>query len=251
MLIAEQLLSTTSYLMVRDHIDRVIRHLAQLARDCAQDPKAHYYRIRDEQFNPRRQRIFNGDAPQSARYTPALAAKLIYLNRTGFNGLFRLNSRGRFNVPIGRYANPLICDRENLRLVAQALSIARADISQAGFESVLDRAVAGDFLYFDPPYAPLSRTALFTSYTATGFGQADQERLQRVVVELARRGCWVVLSNSTAPEIADLYDGNRTAEAVGLRAYRVSARRAINSKASARGKVSEYLISNVPRDTEH
>ena len=239
------------YLVVRDHIDAVIRHLRKLAREHVQDPKAHYYRIRDEQFNPQRQRIFNGHAPQSARYTPALAAKLIYLNRTGFNGLFRLNSRGLFNVPIGRYANPLICDRENLRLVAQALTVARADVSQAGFESVLDKAKAGDFLYFDPPYAPLSRTALFTSYTAAGFGQSDQERLQSVVVELARRACWVVLSNSTAPEIADLYDGNRAAEAVGLRAYRVSARRAINSKASARGKVSEYLISNVPRDTEH
>ena len=235
------------YLMVREQVESIIRHLARLAGEYRQDPKAHYYRVRDEQFNPQRRRIFNGMGPDSSRYTPALAAKLIYLNRTGFNGLFRLNSRGLFNVPLGRYSNPRICDRENLRLVSRALTEARAHISQAGFESVLDHAEVGDFLYFDPPYAPLSRTALFTSYTAAGFSPADQTRLQAVVVELARRGCWVVLSNSTAPEIADLYDGNPAADAAGLKAYQVPARRAINSNASRRGQVMEYLISNVPR----
>ena len=238
------------YLMVRDRAEPVIRHLVKLSAAYRQGPKEHFYRVRDGQFNPQRRRIFNGQGPQSSRYTPALAAKLIYLNRTGFNGLFRLNSKGLFNVPLGRYTNPLICDRENLRLVSQALVEAQADIAQAGFETVLDRAQAGDFLYFDPPYAPLSRTALFTSYTAAGFSLADQARLQEVVVELARRGCWVVLSNSTAPEIADLYDGNPAAEAAGLKAYQVPARRAINSNASRRGKVMEYLISNVPRQPD-
>ena len=139
--------------------------------------------------------------------------------------MFRLNSQGLFNAPIRRYANPLICNRKNLRLVALALTAARADVYQAGFESVLDRAQAGDFLYFDPPYAPISRTAMFTSYTAAGFSLADQRRLQTVVITLARRGCWVVLSNSTAPEIADLCDGNREAAAVGLKTYKVRARR--------------------------
>ena len=237
------------YLMVRDHIDAVIRHLAKLATEYRQDPKAHYYRVRNEQFNPQRQRIFNGTGPQSSRYTPALAAKLVYLNRTGFNGLFRLNNRGLFNVPIGRYSNPLICDRENLRAASQALIGARVDISQAGFESVLDRARPDDFLYFDPPYAPLSKTSQFTSYTAGGFSLADQRRLQEAVIELARRGCWVLLSNSTAPEIADLYDSSAAASSAGLRAFKVPARRAINSNASRRGEVMEYLITNVPRAT--
>ena len=238
------------YLMVRDRVEPVIRHLAKLSAGYRREPKEHYYRVRDEQFNPGRQRIFNGDGPKSSRYTPALAAKLIYLNRTGFNGLFRLNSKGLFNVPLGRYTNPLICDRENLRHVSSALSQVRANVAQAGFETVLDQARAGDFLYFDPPYAPLSRTALFTSYTAAGFSLVDQARLQELIVELARRGCWVVLSNSTAPEIAALYDGNPAADGAGLKAYLVPARRAINSNASRRGKVMEYLISNVPRQRE-
>jgi DNA adenine methylase Dam len=138
-----------------------------------------------------RRGIFNGDRPKSSLYTPTLAAKLIYLNRTGFNGLFRLNSQGQFNVPLGRYTNPQICDRENLERVRAALTETRADICQAPFETVLDRAESGDFVYFDPPYVPLSRTSLFTSYTADGFSPTDQRRLQQVTIELGRRGCWV------------------------------------------------------------
>ncbi len=142
------------YLTVRNQVAAVIRHLTRLAAEYRRSPKEHYYRVRDTQFNPQRRRIFNGNSPESLRYTPALAAKLIYMNRTGFNGLFRLNSKGLFNVPLGRYANPLICDRDNLTLVSQALTDTRADITRAGFEAVLDRAQAGDFLYLDPPYAP-------------------------------------------------------------------------------------------------
>ena len=171
---------------------------------------------------------------------------LIYLNRAGFNGLFRLNSHGGFNVPIGRYKNPLICDADNLRAVARALR-ANVTLVQDNFESVLAHAKRGDFVYFDPPYAPMTRTALFTSYTSTGFSLEDQERLQQVVVELAARGCWVLLSNSTAPDITRLYDGNPEAVAVGLRAHKVPARRAINSDAAKRGKVLAYLITNIPR----
>src|SRR5262245_24010438 len=235
------------YVMVRDQAGRLLRHLTKLAHDYKQNPKVHYYTIRDRRFNPERRRIFNGDRPKSSLYTPTLAAKLIYLNRTGFNGLFRLNSQGLFNVPLGRYTNPQICDRENLERVRAALTETRADICQAPFETVLDRAEPGDFVYFDPPYAPLSRTSLFTSYTADGFSPTDQRRLQQVTIELGRRGCWVLLSNSTAPEIVELYDGNREAEAVGLRAYKVPAKRAINSDAAGRGEILEYLISNVPR----
>ena len=233
------------YLMVRDRVTEVIRHLGRLAAGYERNPKQHYYRVRDEQFNPMRERNLRGQAPTSARYTPKLAAQLIYLNRTGFNGLFRLNSKGGFNVPIGRYSNPLICDRRNLRAVSDALRDTQARIAEAGFEAVLDDAQPGDFVYFDPPYAPLSRTAQFTSYTADGFATADQARLQRVIIELAQRNVWVVLSNSTAQEIADLYDHSPEAKAAGLRAHKVPARRAINSKASARGEVLEYLITNV------
>jgi len=170
---------------------------------------------------------------------------LIYLNRTGFNGLFRLDATGGFNVPIGRYANPRICDAHNLERVSKALN-GRVSLSCEGFESVLQHATEGDFVYLDPPYAPLSSTAQFTAYTAGGFTLKDQRKLQTVVCELSKRRCGVLLSNSTAPEIADLYDGNSDAVAAGLVAHKVSARRAINSDPSKRGGVSEYLITNIP-----
>ncbi len=131
-------------------------------------------------------------------YTPQLAAMLIYLNRTGFNGLFRVNARGEFNVPAGRYERPKIVDREKLARVARALSAARLQLRWGSFESVTEIAAPGDFVYFDPPYAPVSRTANFTSYTGPRFDAEDQRRLQRIVIALARRGCSVVLSNSTA-----------------------------------------------------
>ena len=234
------------YLTVRNRTAQVIRHLSRLASDYKADPHEHYYAVRDKRFNPARRRIFNGTGPDSGRYTPSLAAMLIYLNRTGFNGLFRLNSQGGFNVPIGRYKNPQICNADNLRAVATALGT-NVTLMQDNFESVLTHAGRGDFVYFDPPYAPLTRTALFTSYTAAGFSSEDQERLQQVVIDLASRGCWVLLSNSTAPDITRLYARNREASAVGLRAHKVPARRAINSDPSKRGKVLEYLITNIPR----
>ena len=234
------------YLSVRSSATQVIRHLERLASAYKANPHEHYYTVRDKRFNPARRRIANGSGPDSRRYTPALAAMLIYLNRTGFNGLFRLNSQGGFNVPIGRYKNPQICNADNLRAVAKALG-AHVTVAHDNFESVVTHAKRGDFVYFDPPYAPLTRTALFASYTAKGFSLEDQERLQQVVIELASRGCWVLLSNSTAPDITRLYDGTREAVAAGLRAHKVSARRAINSDPSKRGKVLEYLITNIPR----
>jgi DNA adenine methylase len=167
----------------------------------------------------------------------------IFLNRTGFNGLFRVNARGGFNVPAGRYHRPKIADRAKLTRVAGALS--GATLLCGSFEVVRDEAAAGDFVYFDPPYAPLSRTAAFTSYTALRFDAADQERLQQIVIDLARRGCHVLLSNSTAREIAALYEKSAAARRAGLRATRVPARRAINSNAARRGGVDEFLITNI------
>lgn len=234
-------------LRLRDEAHAVIGHLRKLAAGYAAAPEEHYYRIRDEVFNPARAAITNGRHPRPEAYSPELAGMLIYLNRTGYNGLFRLNSSGLFNVPRGRYKNPRICDEENLRRVSSTLSELSVKMEHASFDTVLRFARAGDFIYFDPPYAPLSTTAHFTSYTSDGFGSEDQQRLQQVMIELAKRGCHVVLSNSTAPEIAALYDGNADAEKVGLRAHTVPARRAINSNASRRGHVLEYLITNLPR----
>ena len=236
-------------LRLRDDPHAVIGCLRKLEAGYAAAPEEHYYRIRDEVFNPARAAITNGRHPRPERYSPELAGMLIYLNRTGYNGLFRLNSSGLFNVPRGRYKNPRICDEENLRRVCSTLSELSVKMEHASFDTVLGSARAGDFIYFDPPYAPLSTTAHFTSYTSDGFGSEDQQRLQQVMIELAKRGCHVVLSNSTAPEIAALYDGNADAERAGLRAHIVPARRAINSNASRRGHVDEYIISNVSKRT--
>jgi DNA adenine methylase len=230
------------YETVRDAPEDVLRELDALAAAHARGGSREYYAVRDTRFNPLR------DARRAADgrigYTPALAAMLIYLNRTGFNGLFRLNSRGAFNVPAGRYERPNIADRDKVMCVAAALGNPRVRLMWGSFERVLDVAAGGDFIYFDPPYAPLSRTANFTAYTSSRFDGDAQVRLQQVVIALARRGCHVVVSNSTAEEIAALYESSGEARAAGLRATRVPARRAINSNAQRRGVVDEFLISN-------
>jgi len=231
------------YEAVRSRPDEVSRELDRLAADHARGGQAQYYAVRDQQFNPIRDRLRQGDG--RIAYTPQLAAMLIYLNRTGFNGLFRLNARGDFNVPAGRYDRPKIADRERLARVAGALSGSRLRLEWGSFESVLHIAAPGDFVYFDPPYAPLSRTANFTGYTALRFGARDQQRLQEIVIAVAAKGCSVLLSNSTADQIAALYDQNAEARAAGLRAIRVPARRAINRNGAGRGTVDEYLISNL------
>ncbi|HEY3381708.1 MAG TPA: Dam family site-specific DNA-(adenine-N6)-methyltransferase [Vicinamibacterales bacterium] len=239
------------YRAVRDQAEVLIRGLRTLAKERQSDPAVHYYDVRDRRFNPMRSHLRDQEPrPLADAYTPELAAMLIYLNRTGFNGLFRQNARGGFNVPVGRYVNPRICDAANLRNAAAALSRTRTRILLGDFSTVLGQAKVDDFVYFDPPYAPLSATASFTSYTSGGFGEEEQVRLQKVVIDLANRGCKVVLSNSTAPLIERLYERDETARRAGLSAHRVPARRAINSKASARGQVLEYIITNVPERGE-
>ena len=231
---------------LRDNREAVIDHLQELAAERVDAPEEHYYGVR-ERFNGARAATLGAGRPQAELYTATLAAMLIYLNRTGFNGLFRVNARGLFNVPRGRYRNPRICDEHNLRRASEALSTLEAKVDYAKYDAVLDVAEPGDFVYLDPPYAPLSSTASFTSYTADRFDAGDQRHLQRVVIELAERHCHVVLSNSTAPEIAALYDGNAEAERAGIRAHSVPARRAINSNAARRGPIQEYVITNVTR----
>jgi DNA adenine methylase len=224
----------------------VIAALVEHEREHRRAPRDHFYRVRDQLFNPWRMPLFGRDGHRVEEYPTDLAAMFIYLNRTAFNGLFRLNSRGGFNVPVGRYVNPRICDSDNLRAVSSVLVQPNVTVAYDSFERILDRAGSGDLLYFDPPYAPLSETANFTGYTAAGFNDFHQRQLQQVAIELAKRGCYVIMSNSTAPIIRELYDRDRTARAAGLRAHRVKARRAINSRADKRGDVAEYVISNVP-----
>ena len=230
------------YQTVRDSIDELLGELLRLASEHERLGSALYYDVRDKRFNPQRAALSpNG----SFSYNPALAAMFIYLNRTGYNGLFRLNADGQFNVPAGRYAAPRICDESNLRHVAAALQRPGVAVEHLRFDRVVDNPKCGDFVYFDPPYAPLSRTARFTNYTAEGFDREDQEKLRDTMIELSRRRCHVVMSNSTAPEISELYEGSQEVKAAGLRCYRVLARRAINSNARRRGVVEEYVITNV------
>lgn len=167
----------------------------------------------------------------------AIASRFIFLNRTCFNGLYRVNSKGGFNVPYGKYTNPLICDEGNLIKVSKSLK--NIDIKHQDYKEVLRNAKKGDFVYFDPPYYPVSKTSSFTSYTAEAFLDKEQTELRDTVLELNKRGCFVMLSNSDTPFINQIYSGHK-----GIRVNKVEAGRAINSKGSGRGKITEVLVTN-------
>jgi DNA adenine methylase len=162
-----------------------------------------------------------------------VAAWFVYLNKTGFNGLYRVNKHDRFNVPFGRYKNPKICDARTLRACSEAL--ADTDLRVGDFEKIARRAKRGDFVYFDPPYAPLSATSSFTSYTSKGFDLDEQTRLRDLALDLKGRGVDVLLSNSSAPSVRKLY-------ARGFEVFEVAATRMLNSKATGRGAITELVI---------
>lgn len=167
----------------------------------------------------------------------AVASRFIFLNRTCFNGMYRVNSKGGFNVPFGKYENPLICDEVNLRKVSKSLK--GIEIKHQDYKEVLKKAKKGDFIYFDPPYYPVSKTASFTSYTKESFLDKEQIELRDTFLELNKRGCFVMLSNSDTPFINKIYSGFK-----GIRITKVEAGRAINSDASGRGKITEVLVTN-------
>ncbi len=167
------------------------------------------------------------------------AARFIYLNRTAFNGMYRVNKSGKFNVPFGRYNNPLICDETNIRRVASVLK--NTKVSNTSYKYVLNEAKKGDFVYFDPPYYPVSRTASFTTYSNDVFLEKEQKELRDAFIELNNRGCFVMLSNSDTPFIKKIFSKYKDK---GIIINKVSANRAINSNASKRGKVFEVLVTN-------
>jgi DNA adenine methylase len=162
------------------------------------------------------------------------ASRSIYLNKTGYNGLYRVNSKGYFNVPFGRHKNPKICDAENLRKVSQVLK--NVEIYLGSFEICLKFAEKNDFIYLDPPYYPLSDTALFTSYTKNIFDKKSQLELYKVFKELDQRGCYLMLSNSYSEFILDLYKD--------FKIVTLKAKRNINSISQNRGLINEVLILN-------
>lgn len=205
-----------TYLAVRDHPGELIERLKEHA---AQHSPEYYYMVR---------------AQHNLTDPLTIAARTIYLNKTCFNGLWRVNRRGEFNVPIGRYAKPAICDAANLRACHHAL--AGVEIRCQDYAAITPQA--GDFVYLDPPYDPVSRTASFTAYGMMGFGEKDQEALADFCGALGASGVMFMLSNSHTPFIRSLY------EARGFQVDVVRAPRAVNSKASARGSVEEVIVTN-------
>ncbi|MEM6533656.1 MAG: DNA adenine methylase [Myxococcota bacterium] len=204
-----------AYRAIRDDVDSVIEELR--AHEATEE---HFYAVRGQERE--------GMAPAES------TARTIFLNRTCFNGLYRVNRKGQFNVPFGRYANPKICDADNLRAVSAALQ--GVEIEHRSAFEIVKRAHKGDLVYFDPPYDPVSKTASFTSYTRHGFGDSEQEKLAQVCRDLDRKGVHFVLSNSDTEFIRSLYQG--------FRIEQVYVRRPINSRADRRGPVAEVLVSN-------
>ncbi|OEH94058.1 DNA adenine methylase [Bacillus solimangrovi] len=162
------------------------------------------------------------------------AARILYLNKTCFNGLYRVNSKGQFNVPFGKYKLPNIVNEKVLRSVNTYLNQHQVTITNDDFAETVSDAKKGDFVYFDPPYVPINRTSSFTGYSKTGFGMDEQERLRDVFINLAERGCHIILSNSYTPYIRELYRD--------FRIETVQASRIINSKGNSRGKIFEAVI---------
>lgn len=210
-----------TYKVIQNNIDDLIIEL----RKHKNDPD-HFYKIRDLDRSEDFEKLTSIEK----------SSRLIYLNKTCFNGLFRVNSQGQFNVPFGKYKNPQIVNEAVLRAVHNYLNTANVTILNEDFEKSLSKAKKGDFIYIDPPYDPLSNTSSFTGYNLDGFNRDDQERLRDVFEELDKRGCKVLLSNSATDFIKDLYKDYHIEI--------VSASRNINSIASKRGKIDEVLVMN-------
>ncbi len=220
------------YKIVRDSVDELIEKLRYHQLKNSQE---YYYQIRSLDRQPQKYETLS---------PVEKAARIIYLNKTCYNGLFRVNSQSQFNVPYGKYKNPNILDEGVLKSVSNYLNKYQIEILDGDFEKAVIDAKKGDFIYFDPPYDPVSNTASFTSYYLNGFNQEEQKRLKEVFDNLDEKGCYLMLSNSRTDFILELY-GNYEENF-----QNVTASRNINSKACKRGKVNEILILNYkPEDS--
>lgn len=164
------------------------------------------------------------------------AARILYMLRVDFNGLYRVNSKNQFNVPYGRYKNPKIVDVDLLYQISEYLNENDIEILQTDFAEAVKDAQTGDFVYFDPPYIPLNETSSFTSYTHEGFSYEEQIRLRNTFKELTERGVYAMLSNSSSPLVEELYKD--------FNIYFVEAQRTNGAKSSSRGKISEIIVTN-------
>lgn len=211
----------TTYVVIRDRVEELISALEEHAKEYESDRSSYYYKVRSEE---------PGD-PVSR------SARMIFLNRTCFNGLYRVNGKGKFNVPMGRYANPAIVNAPNLRAVSRIMRARDVTVRCGDFSAVLDEAREGDFVYMDPPYEPVSRTAQFTSYTKVNFTRDDLKRLARLCQDLHAAGCSVLCSNSNTAQVRELFDDDWTI-------MEIAANRTINSNRKRRAGHTELLIRN-------
>ncbi len=211
-----------AYVTIRDNLNGLLKSLQKHSDNYFSDSKSYYYSIRE--MNPKSQ--------------IEKVSRLLFMNRTCFNGLYRVNSKGKFNVPLGRYSNPNIVQEENLRSVNQFLNHNKIIIKCQDFSSTVEKVKKGDFVYFDPPYQPVSKTANFTSYTNGNFGLNDLKRLAKVSNQLAKKGVNVLLSNSSSKQVRDLFSSRH------WEIIKIEANRAINSDSNKRTGHSELLIKN-------
>ncbi|MFQ4144158.1 DNA adenine methylase [Chlorogloeopsis sp. ULAP02] len=208
----------TTYRCVQEKVEELIIILQEHQRQHNRD---YYYYIR---ANPTHNALEQ-------------AARFIYLNKTCFNGLYRVNSQGQFNVPLGKYDNPKICQEDLLRVASNTLATSK--INQADFADVLHCAISNDdFVFFDPPYHPISNTSYFTAYSRNCFSEKDQERLRDTCAELANRGVKVMVCNSDSEFIKKIYTK------IGFNIHRIEAARSINSNTKKRGIIYELLITS-------
>ena len=213
-----------AYKTIRDHVEELIAILKGHEVEYKKNSIEYYYRLRAN-IN------LSNDIEKTARF--------ITLNKTCYNGLYRVNRKGIFNVPIGRYKNPVICDSSNLRNISIVLNHSITNLKVSDYKTILlENAQEGDFIYLDPPYYPLSLTANFTSYTNNGFTNKDQEDLASIFKKLSDRGCQILLSNSDSDYVRELYSEFKE------NIIEVKVQRAINSKASNRKGHTELIIRN-------
>lgn len=209
------------YRVIKEQLPELLEDLGRHIND-----EAYYYQMRE----------LDRHAGYYSLTPVQRASRLIFLNKACYNGLFRVNSQGQFNVPFGRYKAPKFRDEVVLRAVNEYLNRAQVELLVADFATAVEKAKAGDFVYFDPPYDPVSPTACFTGYDLGGFDREEQKRLKKVYDELTARGVKCLLSNSATPFILELYQNYEI--------IIVTANRAINSDPDKRGKVREVLVKN-------
>jgi len=215
----------SAYKNIKNHPYEIIDKLDELQKvfykKNHEERKKYYYKIRY---------AFNNLKSDSFLKT----SYMIFLNKTCYNGMYRENLKRKFNVPFGRYKNPKILDKENILAVSKLLT--NAIITSCSFEKAVEKAKKGDFIYFDPPYHPLSITSNFTNYSNSGFTKENQRKLRDVFEDLDNRGCFVMLSNSDTKFIGEIYKGYTQ--------KKVTTGRLISCKAAGRGKINELLILN-------